>query len=78
MVRMKAIARLHVWWPNLDTDIEIKVAKCEACKKQLPNLPKAQADPWIWPQGPWKRIHVDFTGPFMKEMFLIVLDAHSK
>ena len=49
MVRMKALARLHVWWPNLDTDIEIKVAKCETCKKQLPNLPKAQANPWSWP-----------------------------
>ena len=78
MVRMKALARLHVWWPDLDTDIEIKVARCEACKKQLPNLPKAQANPWIWPQAPWKRIHVDFAGPFMKEMFLIVVDAHSK
>ena len=78
MVRMKALARLHVWWPNIDSDIENKVAKCESCTKQLPNFPKAQANPWIWPQTPWQRIHVDFAGPFRNEMFLVVVDAHSK
>lgn len=28
--------------------------------------------------GPWKRILVDFTGPVLALMFLIVVDAHSK
>ena len=78
MVRMKALARLHVWWPNLDTDIEKRVAACESCRKQLPNCPKAQANPWLWPQSLWQRIHVDYAGPFMGEIFMIVVDAHSK
>ncbi|XP_028403958.1 uncharacterized protein LOC114526551 [Dendronephthya gigantea] len=52
MVRMKALARLHVWWPNLDTNIERKVAACEPCREHLPNCPKAQANPWLWPQSP--------------------------
>ena len=34
--------------------------------------------PWVWPNTPWKRIHIDFAGPFLSKMFLIVIDAHSK
>ena len=34
--------------------------------------------PWLWPAKPWQSIHVDFAGPFMGKMFLIVVDAHSK
>ncbi len=26
----------------------------------------------------WKRIHIDFAGPFLGKMFLIIVDAHSK
>ena len=28
--------------------------------------------------NPWERIHVDFAGPFLHKMFMIVMDAHSK
>ena len=31
-----------------------------------------------WPSAPWERIHIDFAGPFMGNMFLIVVDALSK
>ena len=34
--------------------------------------------PWIWPNRPWQRIHVDFAGPLKDDMFLIVMDAKSK
>ncbi|XP_062575345.1 uncharacterized protein K02A2.6-like [Saccostrea cucullata] len=78
MVRMKSLARLHVWWPGLDSDIETKVSQCGSCRMQLPNLPKAPANPWIWPSAPWKRVHIDFAGPFMQRMFLIIVDAYSK
>ena len=27
---------------------------------------------------PWKRVHIDFAGPFMGKMILIVVDSHSK
>jgi len=27
---------------------------------------------------PWQRVHIDFAGPFMGKMFLIVVDSHSK
>ena len=28
--------------------------------------------------SPWQRIHIDYAGPFLGQMFLIVVDAHSK
>ena len=34
--------------------------------------------PWKWPSTPWSRIHLDFTGPFLGHMFLIIIDAYSK
>lgn len=39
---------------------------------------RSPANPWRWPSSPWDRIHIDFAGPFMGEMFMIVVDAHSK
>ena len=78
IVRMKSLARLHVWWPNLDTDIEQTVRSCQACQTTQSKPAKAQGNPWIWPLRPWQRIHVDYAGPFLGEMFLIVVDAHSK
>ncbi|XP_033739278.1 uncharacterized protein K02A2.6-like [Pecten maximus] len=78
IVRMKSLARLHAWWPNMDVDIERKKSGYEACQKVLPNAPKSPANPWRWPSAPWNRIHIDFAGPFMSEMFMVVVDAHSK
>ena len=34
--------------------------------------------PWKWPSRPWSRLHIDFVGPFRGQMFLVVIDAHSK
>ena len=28
--------------------------------------------------APWEHIHIDFAGPFLGKMFLVVTDAHSK
>ena len=39
---------------------------------------RSTAHPWLWPTKPWRRIHIDFAGPFLKRMFLLVTDAHSK
>ena len=33
---------------------------------------------WKWRSAPWQWIHIDFYGPFIGCMFLIVMDAHSR
>ena len=78
VVKMKCIARSHMWWPGMDSAIE-KVAKsCEACHEAKQGPAKAPLNPWVWPSRPWQRIHVDYAGPFMGENFLLIIDAHSK
>ena len=78
IVRMKSLARLHVWWPNLDKDILSVVRGCVKCQLTRNKPPQAPLQPWDWPKLPWQRIHIDFAGPFMNRMFLIVVDSHSK
>ena len=34
--------------------------------------------PWQLAEKPWQRIHIDFSGPFLQQMFLIVIDSFSK
>ena len=75
---MKQLARMFVWWPALDQDIEEKVKSCAECQFQLPLPPLSPLSPWQWPSCPWSRVHVDFLGPFMGHMFLLLMDAHSK
>ena len=78
IVRMKLLARGHVWWPKLGKDIEQSTKSCMACQgvKRLP--PKAPLHSWAWPTVPWERVHVDFGGPIFGKMLLLVVDSHSK
>ena len=75
---MKALARSYVWWPHMDKEIEEVVRTCENCQANCPSPPVAQLHPWEWPEQPWSRIHLDFAGPFMNHMFLVLVDAYSK
>ena len=38
----------------------------------------ATTPPWVWPERPWQRVHVDFAGPLKGKMYLVLVDAHSK
>ena len=78
MVKMKSLARIHVWWPGVDKSIEQVVRSCESCQSVRNNPSSTLLHPWAWPDGPWKRIHVDFAGPFQGSMFMVIVDAHSK
>ena len=76
--KMKGLARSYVWWPNIDADIEAQVKRCNQCQLNQPSPPIVPMHPWEWPEHPWERIHIDFAGPFMGKMFLLVIDAHSR
>nr|XP_020456172.1 uncharacterized protein K02A2.6-like [Monopterus albus] len=78
MVRMKELARSYFWWPGLNKQIEETARTCPSCQK-FRNMPQpAPLHPWEWPEEPWKRVHIDFAGPFEDRMFLVAVDAHSK
>ena len=76
--RMKSLARSFVWWPGLDKQIEHQVQSCDSCQRSRHLPPAVPLQPWEWPQRPWARVHVDYAGPFLGRMFLILVDAHSK
>ena len=42
-----------------------------------PNPPSAPLHQWEWPKS-WSRVHVDYAGPFLGSMFLVIMDAQSK
>ena len=34
--------------------------------------------PWERKNNPWVRLHIDYLGPFMDKMFLVIVDSYSK
>ena len=68
IVNTKALARTFVWWPNLDSDVE------QMEQKRPQHVP---LNPWEFPGESWKRLHLDFAGPFLNNMFMIVVDAYT-
>ena len=78
VVKMKTLARSYMWWPGIDQDIEQYYKGCAGCQSVKHAPPSAPIHPWEFPSKPWERIHIDFAGPFMNSMWLVVVDAHSK
>ena len=78
ITRMKSLARSYLWWPGLDKALEDCVHRCLPCQS-VQNVPAvAPLHPWLWPARPWQHVHLDFAGPFLGHMFMIMVDAHSK
>ena len=78
ITRMKAPARMYVWWPRINTDIEKSVRLCNECQQVQSSPPVAPLHPWKWPSRPWARLHLDFAGPFQGKNILITIDAYSR
>ena len=43
IVCMKSLARMHVWWPNIEVDIAAHCKDCTACAETGPNQPVCMA-----------------------------------
>ena len=52
--------------------------QCEQCALAQKLPAHVPLHPLEWPSRPWARLHVDYAGPFMGKMFLVLIDAHSK
>ena len=78
IVRMKALARGYVWWPKIDSEIEALIKSSSICQRHQNTPPKVPLRPWTWPDTPWERVHIDYFGPFLGQMILVVVDAHTK
>ena len=59
MQRMKQLARSAVYWPHIDSQIEDTCRGCVSCAEHQNKPPKPANHPWMMPEKPWSRIHVD-------------------
>ena len=59
-------------------DITNMVHRCSPCQLNRSKPALAPAHPWVWPTHVWLRIHIDFAGPFLGHVFLLVVNSHSK
>lgn len=79
IVRMKAIAREHVYWPGINFEIEKIVRQCSECQSAAKNPIKNSLHPWPISSEVFERIHIDFAGPCQDgHTYLLVIDSYSK
>ena len=76
--RMKQLARTAVYWPNIDMDITDMCQRCSTCAVHQPLPSKAPLHPWMVPEKPWSRLHIDHAVNFMGCNWLVMIDSHSK
>ena len=60
MVRTKQRARLTIYWPGLDNDIDNLVSQCKQCQTHLPSHPKEPLINKPRPTRPFQKIAADF------------------
>ncbi|XP_018397093.1 PREDICTED: uncharacterized protein K02A2.6-like, partial [Cyphomyrmex costatus] len=77
-VRMKQLSRNFCWWPKIDKDIEEITRNCEACIRFSNNPNSKTKHMWEAVTQPFERVHIDFAGPFMGYIFLVLVDAYTK
>ncbi|KAL7076970.1 hypothetical protein ACQ4LE_003721 [Meloidogyne hapla] len=79
IVRCKNKARKHIWWPNINRDIEDFIKLCQVCQKFSPEEPQLSKH-YHWPESKtcFERIHIDLAGPFVGKNFLVIIDSYSR
>lgn len=77
-MKMEALARNYAWRPGIDQEIELTLKSSSVCQLTQRVSNTVPVHPWELPSSPWQQIHIDFVGPFLNSMFLVVVDAHSR
>jgi len=74
---MKQLTRTAIYWPNIDIDILDLGRQCSTCAEHQSEPSKAAVHPWILPEKPWGRFHIDHTINFLGCNLLVVTDAYT-
>ena len=75
---MKSLPRSYFWWFGVDKVIENLGKSCESCQVVKLNATATPLHPWVRPDAPWTRIHVNYAGPLLGKMLFVVVHIHSK
>ena len=65
--KMKHLARTVVYWLGLDFDIKELCQNCTSCGEHQNKPSKIKNHPWMLPEKPYGRIHVDHAVNFMEK-----------
>ena len=76
--RMKSFMRLYFWWVKVNEDNEKRVKWSESCQKHQSKPASALVHPWEHTNKPWVRLHVNYLGPFLGKIFLVIVDSYLK
>ena len=74
LVPTKQRARLTVYWPGIDNDIDNTILSCQFCQDHLPSNPKEPLIQKPRPQHPFREIAVDYC-TYGGQQFLIIMDC---
>ena len=74
-VHTKQHARLTVYWPGIDNDIDNIILSCQLCQDHLPSHPKEPLMQKPKPLRPFQEIAVDYCS-YGGHQFLILVDCH--
>lgn len=69
----QGVVHRYVQWPKIDVALD-----CESCQMEQRMPQQVPVHPWEFLGQNWKRLHIDFAGPFPGHSFMIVVDAYSK
>ena len=78
MQRMKQLARTAVYWPRIDSDIVSQCQRCGTCAEHQNKPAKPTNHPWMLPEKPWSRVHLDHAINFLGSNWLVLIDAYTK
>ena len=62
-VRTKQLLRAHVWVPGMDSLCDKFVSTCIYCQSNTPDVHREPLKMTVLPEGPWRKVSVDFCGP---------------
>ena len=72
-VRTKQRARLSVYWPGIDNDIDNVILSCQQCQDHLPSNPKEPLTQKPKPDRPFQEIALDLCS-HAGHAYLIIVD----
>ena len=75
--KCNARARLGVYWPHINDDIEETVKSCSVCNKYGSSVQKEPMIPHQLPDRPWEEVGVDYFTLHTQD-YLLVVDYYSK
>jgi len=75
--KCKARARLYVYLPNINSDIEMTIKSCSVCNRHGNNTQKEPMIPHQLPDRPWEEVNADYFTLHTQD-YLLVIDYYSK